>query len=99
MTAFPLRVVCMQQERAAGDEPVQVLVSVSKRRFKHAVKRNRVKRQVREAYRRNKALLTERVPADRQLLVAFLWLADELLDSQLVEKSVRRLLTKLSDSL
>lgn len=31
-----------------------ILISVSKRRFKRAVKRNRVKRQIREAYRVNK---------------------------------------------
>jgi ribonuclease P protein component len=38
---------------------VRVLVSVSKKRFHHAVKRNRVKRLVREAWRKNKAPLYE----------------------------------------
>ena len=98
MTAFPLRVVCMQQERQQGAEPVQVLVSVSKRHFKHAVKRNRVKRQVREAYRLNKRLLVSRVPADRQMAVAFIWLADDLQDSERVERSVKRLLGKVAES-
>ncbi len=36
----------------------QLLVSVSKRNFKRAVDRNRLKRQIREAYRLNKHLLT-----------------------------------------
>ena len=38
---------------------VRLLVSVSKKRFHHAFKRNRVKRLIREAWRRNKAPLYE----------------------------------------
>ena len=65
MTASPLRVVYMAEERSGNngedktyldgsdvkiDEPVaQMMVSVPKRFFKRAVKRNRIKRQVREA--------------------------------------------------
>ncbi|MBQ7510784.1 MAG: ribonuclease P protein component [Prevotella sp.] len=41
--------------------PVQVLISVPKKRFRHAVDRNRVKRQVREAYRHHKAILIEKM--------------------------------------
>src|SRR3712207_1426166 len=59
LTAFPLRAVYLVQET---DEPqalqMQMMVSVPKRCFKRAVKRNRVKRQVREAYRKNKQILS-----------------------------------------
>ena len=51
-SVFPLRVVYLPVEEL--EAPVSILVSVSKRRFKRAVKRNRVKRQIREAYRKNK---------------------------------------------
>ena len=44
---FPIRVVYMPVEQ--GEAPASILISVSKRRFKRAVKRNRVKRQIREA--------------------------------------------------
>ena len=47
---FPIRVVYMPVEQ--GEVPASILISVSKRRFKRAVKRNRVKRQIREAYRK-----------------------------------------------
>ena len=50
---FPIRVVYMPVEQ--GEAPASILISVSKRRFKRAVKRNRVKRQIREAYRKNKS--------------------------------------------
>lgn len=56
---FPIRVVYMPVEQ--GEVPASILISVSKRRFKRAVKRNRVKRQIREAYRKNKSLLVDAI--------------------------------------
>ena len=94
-SAYPLRIVYMETERE--EVPVQMMVSVSKRHFKRAVKRNRVKRQVREAYRHHKQLLIEKVPEDKSLAVAFIWLSDELFDSRQVERSVRRLLEKVAE--
>lgn len=98
IAAFPLRAVYLERERGEGEEPVQVLISVSKRHFKRAVKRNRVKRQIREAYRHRKHALTEKMPEGKALAVAFIWLADELADSRQVEKSVARLIEKISQS-
>jgi ribonuclease P protein component len=99
VSVFPLRIVVMETARVADDIPVQVLVSVSKRHFKHAVDRNRVKRQVREAYRHHKQILTEKVQQEQTLAIAFIWLADELHESATVEKSVKRLLGKVADRL
>ena len=98
-SAFPIRIVYMEKEREEGEEPVQILVSVSKRHFKRAVKRNRVKRQIREAYRHHKQILAEKVPQDKTLAIAFIWLADELFESQQVERSVKRLLEKMAESI
>ena len=56
---FPIRVVYMPVEK--GEASASILISVSKRRFKRAVKRNRVKRQIREAYRKNKHLLLDQL--------------------------------------
>ena len=97
VSVFPLRIVVMETARVADDVPVQVLVSVSKRHFKHAVDRNRVKRQVREAYRHHKQILTEKVPQGQTLAIAFIWLADERHESAAVEKSVKRLLGKVAE--
>ena len=99
VSVFPLRIVVMETARVANDVPIQVLVSVSKRHFKHAVDRNRVKRQVREAYRHHKQILTEKVQQTQTLAIAFIWLADEHYDSATVEKSVKRLLGKVADRL
>jgi len=99
VSAFPLRIVVLETKRVADDIPVQVLISVSKRHFKHTVDRNRVKRQVREAYRHHKQILTEKVQQEQTLAIAFIWLADELLESATVEKSVKRLLGKAAERL
>lgn len=94
-SAFPLRIVYMEKER--DEVPVQMMVSVSKRHFKHAVCRNRVKRQVREAYRHHKQLLIEKIPENKSMAIAFVWLSDALSDSRQVKKSVERLLTKVAE--
>lgn len=42
-----------------GEGPTRIVVSVPKRSFKRAVKRNLLKRRIRESYRRQKALLAQ----------------------------------------
>ena len=72
---------------------VSLLISVPKKRFKQAVKRNRVKRQIREAYRMHKALLTAPLEqAGKKVAVAFIWLDNELHDSCEVTEKVKKLL-------
>ncbi len=43
------------------DVPVKVLMTVSKKKFKRAVDRNRIRRLMREAYRLHKHMLTDRL--------------------------------------
>ena len=98
--AFPLRVVYMPltEEEMAAD--VSILVSVPKKRFKRAVKRNRVKRQVREAYRRNKHILTEALAAQEgapRMTLAFIWLDGKLHPSVEVEQKVKKLLHHIAE--
>ena len=97
--AFPLRAVYRQQQRPEGAAPVQVLISVSKKHFHHAVDRNRTKRQLREAYRLHKSLLYDALPADRQLLIAFVWLSSEHSPSRTVEHRMVSLLRRISEKL
>lgn len=101
LTAFPLRAVYLQKDRNAGDEPVQVLVSVPKKRLRHAVDRNRVKRQVREAYRQNRHLLADVLSTmpDRMLLLSFIWMADRHLPSSDVVQRLQHLLARVATQL
>ena len=76
VSAFPLRAVYQTTERREGSAPVQVLISVPKKRFHPAVDRNRVKRQIREAYRCHKELLWQQIPDDKMVLLGFVWLSE-----------------------
>lgn len=100
MTAFPLRVVFMKRTIVDDQPRAAMLVSVPKRHFKHAVDRNRVKRQVREAFRRNKSIITQNLTDDHDAVaMAFVWLTNEKYPSSEVENRMVRLLTRISECL
>lgn len=99
MAAFPLRMVYMKTDAGEDGALPQVLISVPKRCLKHAVDRNRVKRQVREAYRKNRYRIVESLGGDgvRGFLMAFIWLDDKLWSTAEVERKVCNLLQRLSE--
>lgn len=95
VAAFPLRVVYTQIERSECEPSAQILISVPKKHFKRAVKRNRIKRQVREAYRHNKYLLPDRPGI--QLIIAFIWIDNNLYSSENVTGKVKKLLSRIAE--
>lgn len=100
MTAFPLRVVFMKRTIVDDQPRAAMLVSVPKRYFKHAIDRNRVKRQVREAFRRHKSMITQNLTDDHEsVAMAFVWLTNEKYPSSEVENRMVRLLTRISECL
>ena len=63
--------------------------SVSKRKFKRAVDRNRIKRQMREGFRNNKSLLINSLRSNNiKLTMMFIYTSNELLDSSLIHASI-----------
>ena len=102
LSAYPLRVVYkLEEQHAEQRAKVQIMVSVSKKHFKHAVKRNRVKRQVREAYRKNKQLVLSQLldTPDKAVAMAFIWMDGKLQDSAFVEQRMINLLARLGERL
>ena len=96
LAAYPLRMVYQQTTWCQGCAPVQILISVPKKRFKHAVDRNRVKRQIREAYRQHKQILDGIISEEKLLLIAFIWLSDRHCPTQEVERRVVSLLQRIA---
>ena len=97
--AYPLRVVFIIEPKKDKEE-ASVLVSVPKKRFKRAVKRNRLKRIMREAYRLNKQELIDKLEEKQlQLHVAFNYVSDDELDYATIEKKMRISLQRLMDKI
>lgn len=96
-TVFPLRATFRRVEAQAGTPRVKVLLSVSKRRLRHAVDRNRAKRQLREAYRLQKHLLLSALPEGVSLHLAFIWLSTRPEPSAAVHARLRTLLLRIGE--
>lgn len=109
MACYPLRAVWMivpcsddaessTSQSATAIPPVRLLISVPKRRFHHAVDRNRMKRQVREAYRLQKHILWDALQGTGQRIeLAFISITDAPESSVKVSKAVRKALVRISE--
>ncbi len=92
LSVYPIRAVFKHSEEAG----TRILVSVSKKRFRHAVDRNRVKRQLREQYRLHKYILPTTTSGGMDL--AFIWLTNRLQPSNLVQERMVSLLNKIAQA-
>lgn len=85
--AGPILFVYLKAE-LDGPFPAQAMFSVSKKKFKKAHDRNRLKRLMREAYRLHKHIIYSALEATSdQYAIAMLYLDKEITDYQTVEAS------------
>lgn len=90
------QVVAVSSEENRLPMPAQVLITTTKRKFHHAVDRNRVKRLVRECYRKQKpelyAFLRQN---DLQIVFSINYTHNEILDYSVIETKHRKMMTAL----
>ena len=103
MTSFPVRAVYAKAEGGSHTSAAQMMVSVPKKHIRHAVGRNRIKRQVREAYRLNKHILDEALatltPQGKCLHIAFIWLDGRQRTTEEVTRHITSLLQRISEKI
>lgn len=63
--AYPIKLTYLLQPKSSTSK-AQVLITVPKRNFKKAHDRNRIKRQLREIYRKNKTILYDCLTSKQQ---------------------------------
>ena len=96
---YPFRVVVYKHTSEEGEPSIpRFIISVSKKRFHHAFKRNRVKRLVREAWRRNKSEIV--VKCEEQKITfdfALVYTATIILSYEEIEKKIKQLSLRLKN--
>ncbi len=89
ITRFPLRLLYLETE-LPRETQVQAAVTVSRKSFRNAVDRNRIKRLMRESYRHNKALVFNNI--EGRFAFLFLYLGKEIPTFKEMERSMHSLL-------
>lgn len=92
--SYPIKVV-FQKTELPGSFPVQAAFTVSKRNFKRAVKRNLLKRRMREAYRLNKPdFYLEITKKELQIAIMFVYIGKDIIEYPAIEKAMISALKK-----
>lgn len=87
---YPIRLAWRVDDTREVGLP-RFLVSVPKKRLRHAVDRVTMRRRIREAYRLNRDIVPRDLPVD----LAFIYVADKLLPSAKITVALRRLLSSI----
>jgi ribonuclease P protein component len=92
LSAYPVKLIYLQTDH---DSPfkIQAGVSVSKRNFKKAVDRNRIKRLLREVYRKNKYLIYESEHTKKHIFM-FIYVGKKEEPYTVLEEKMKQLINK-----
>ena len=93
----PFRVTGLVTDSPSAS-PVQLLISVPRYLYKRAVDRNKIKRRIRESFRKNREELYSALSENHvSLLVCIRYQSKEILSSQIIRDKIIVILQRLKD--
>ena len=96
VTAFPLRAVFIERPDGTDEPTAAILISVAKRRFRHAVDRNLLKRRIREAYRTSKHPFVETLENNgKKIAVAIIYIDNKHNSTAFIKKKMTKVLESI----
>ena len=91
----PFKVLFLPTTLEQGQH-AQVMITVGKRSFKHAVDRNRLRRQIREAYRLNKSdLYRFLAEKDQQCILALIYTSHSPMPAENLDSKIKAVIRRL----
>ena len=93
---YPYRITWMAAE-PEQIMPAQVVIGVSKKKFKRSVDRNLIKRKIKEAYRLNKSklLYSYLISGDKKILLSLNYIGKEILEYSIIDSKLKTVFATL----
>ena len=83
-----------------SEHPIQTIMLVSKKHVPKAYLRNKIKRWMRESYRKNKKELYEKTKQEnKEIHVAFMYQKQEIQQFPIIEEKIKLVLLRLTQKL